>query len=173
MNNKTMDVHIWNDLWQTCWTAKVFALCCSVYANSMRRRNKVVDIAIIILPALGSCAFYFSAYITLVGSILTSICALLVKVLPQIIQSDAELCKLDDLQTKFNLIITNCFDCAQDFRLKEDFSDIDVKEFIKAKKLEIDDLSTQVDKLVRKAPDSDKLNKEAEIYMNQKFILTE
>ena len=150
-----MDSLIWNDLWGTAHTVKVYSLCCSKYANKMRRRKRIIDWAVIIIPTLGA-------------AILTTICGVLEKALPLTTQSEAELCKLDDLQTTFEKILTELEDAVHSFRLS-DTTDIQLKALLKKKKSTIAGLRTEMDKRVRKAPDSKMLNDEAELYMKSKF----
>lgn len=168
MSGEAMDNLIWNDLWGTAHEVKVYALCCSKYANKMRKRKRIIDWAIIIVPAVGAALYPLSSYCTLAAAILTAICGVLEKCLPLTTQSEAELCKLDNLQTSFEKLLVEFEDAVHSFRL-DDTTDIQLKGILRKKKTIIAELRTEMDKLVRKAPDSDMLNAEAERYMKSKF----
>lgn len=168
MSGEAMDNLIWNDLWGSAHTVKVYALCCSEYANKMRKRKRIIDWAVIIVPTIGALLYPLSSYCTLGAAIITAICGVLEKALPLTTQSETELCKLDNLQTAFEKILTEFEDAIHSFRLS-DTTDIQLKGLLKKKKTAIAELRTQMDSLVRKAPDSTKLNAEAELYMKSKF----
>ena len=168
MSGEAMDSLIWNDLWGTAHTVKVYSLCCSKYANKMRKRKRIIDWAVIIIPTLGALLYPINSFCTLGAAILTAICGVLEKALPLTTQSEAELCKLDDLQTTFEKILTELEDAVHSFRLS-DTTDIQLKALLKKKKSTIAGLRTEMDKRVLKAPDSKMLNDEAELYMNSKF----
>lgn len=170
MSGEPMDNLIWNDLWGSALTVKVYALCCSKYANKMRKRKRAIDWAIIIVPTIGALLYPLNSYCTLGAAILTAICGVLEKALPLTTQSETELCKLDNLQTEFEKILTEFEDDIHSFRLS-DMDDFQLKDLLKKKKTAIAELRTEMDKLVRKSPDSNLLNEEAELYMNSKFPL--
>lgn len=171
MAGEAMDNLIWNDLWQTAHTVKVYALCCSKYANKMRRRKRFFDWAIVIVPLVGAALFPLSKYCTLGASILTGIGGILEKIPPLATQPENELNELDNLQTQFNKLLTEIEDSIHSFRLDTSVTDIQLKGFLKKKKTLLDELKTNMDKLVRKSPDSDILNKEASEYITSKYTV--
>ena len=171
MAGEVMDNLIWNDLWQTAHTVKVYALCCSKYTNKMRRRKRIFDWAIVIIPFVGAALFPVSKYCTLAASIITGLGALIEKLAPLASQPESELCELDSLQTSFNKILTDIEDSIHTFRLDPNTTDIQLKGFLKKRKTIIDELKTKMDKLVRKSPNSDLLNKEASDYITSKFTV--
>ncbi|MBD5194845.1 MAG: hypothetical protein HDS12_02640 [Bacteroides sp.] len=85
----------------------------------MRKRKRIIDWAVIIVPSLGALLYPISSYCTLGASILTAICCILEKTLPLTTQSEADLCKLDNLQTAFEKILTEFEDAIHYFRLSE------------------------------------------------------
>lgn len=171
MAEEAMDNLIWNDLWQTAHTVKVYALCCSKYANKMRKRKRHFDIAVIATPGIGALLFPISEYFTLAASILTALGGLLEKFTPIATQPESELNELDNLQTQFNKLLTEIEDSIHSFRLDTSVTDIQLKGFLKKKKTFLDELKTKMDKLVRKSPDSDILNNEAAEYITSKYTV--
>lgn len=168
MSGEAMDNLVWNDLWASGHTVKVYALCCSKYANQMRKRKRIIDWVVIIVPIIGVALYPISSYYTLVAAIFTALCAIIEKCLPLLTQPEAELCTLDNLQTEFEKILSEIEDAVHSFRI-DDTTDIQLKGYLKKWKKHIAVMRTEMDKLVRKAPDSEKLNAEAEIYMYSKF----
>lgn len=168
MPGEAMDSFIWNDIWCSAHTVKVYALCCSKYANNMRKRKRIIDWAIIIIPTIGALLYPLNTYCTLGAAIITAVCGVLEKALPLTTQSESELCKLDNLQTEFEKILTELEDAFHSFRLS-DTTDIQLKELLRKKKTSIAELRTEMDRLVHKSPNSNMLNNEAQLYINSKF----
>lgn len=165
----TMDSTLWNDLWQTYKQSKAYALCCSKYANKMRKRERIIDWSIIIIPFVGASLFSVSNYCTLGASILTGLIGLFEKTAHLWVQPESDLCKLDSLQKKFEVIVTEIEDTIHAFSLESETNDISVKRFLLSKKKQIAELQIQMDKLVRKTPNEDELNDMAEKYIRSKF----
>lgn len=169
MTELIMDNHIWNDIRHTAKSAKVYALCCSKYANKMRKRNHIIEWLMIIIPAVGAGTYLISSVCALWSTIITAACNFIKKVDPIVTQSESELSKLDGLQTDFNKICTKLENAFHSFRLQPDVTDTDLLNILNDTKAEIDELRTQMDKIVRKTPNEDLLNNEASEYINNKF----
>ena len=168
MSGEAMDNHVWKDIWATGHMVKVYALCCSKYSNKMRKRKRIIDWVVIIVPTIGAALYPLNSYYTLAAAIITAICAILEKCLPLSTQPEEELCKLDNLQTEFEKILSEIEDAVHSFRIDKT-TDIQLKVYLKKWKNRLAEMRTEMDKLVRKAPNSNVLNKEAENYMKYKF----
>lgn len=169
MAEEAMDNLIWNDLWVTAHTVKVFELCCSKYADKMRKRKRIFDWYIILMPSLGALLYSIDEVITLIASILTAIGGLLEKIAPTLTQPESELAEIDNLQTSFSKILTELEDAIHSFRLEPNVSDIHLKGSLKKFKKQIDERKSLMGKLIRKSPNNDMLNNEASEYMKLKF----
>jgi hypothetical protein len=171
MSGETMDIYIWQDFCQTAHTIKVYAGCCTKYANKMRKQKRIFEWLIILITAIGASLFPLSEYFTLGAAILTSLGGVIEKIAPIATQPESELCEIDTLQTKFNILLTDFESRFHDFRMDPNVTDIKIKEFLKSKKTALSEMTTKLDKLVRKSPDSDNLNDIAYEYIKEKFSI--
>lgn len=168
MSGETMDNFIWNDLWYTAQTAKVYELCCTRYANKMRRRNHIYEWIIIALPLVGALLYKLNPLFTLAASILTGVEAILEKFKPFLTQSEKELSELGILQGKFSEILSDIEDGILSFKV-DSTTDADLKDLLAKKKKQISKLTPLLDSIVRKVPQNDNLNDEALQYLNSKY----
>ena len=44
MSGEAMDSLVWNDLWGTAHTVRVYSLCYSRYANKIRKRKRIIGL---------------------------------------------------------------------------------------------------------------------------------
>lgn len=164
-----MDSMLWSDLWHTAKSARVYALCCMNYADKMRKRQRGFDWVITLVPGISAALFNVSAYITLIGAGLTPFINLLKESSHLALLPEKDLVRLDELYIAFSKILIDLEDSLQTYRLSPELSDIQIQKRITLLKNQIHVLLTDLNRIVRKIPNEDKLNEDAENYLQLKF----
>lgn len=169
MAGETIGTQAWTDFYHVSTDLKVHILCCSDYCNIMRRRNRRWDRAILIssVVSLAVCK-YFPSYVW-IPSLITAIMLGLKEIKPVIIQDDKELCDIDEIRTKFELILSNLENAVASFESNPLFSEVHFIQILHENKREMNPCLARLDKLQRKVYNQIENQKIAQEYLDIRY----
>lgn len=171
MTEEHMDSLLWQDFWQLAYDTKLHELCCSAYANRMRRRSRWYGWGVIVVPGIFALLTPLWDYFPLIGCGLTSIGGILAKTQPLATQSESDLDKLNSFQKEFSQICVKLEKLFHLYRLDDSIGNLEVNNSLNDLKVKITKIKPEMDKLVRRVPNNKKLNKRATEYANSKFVM--
>lgn len=155
-------------------TYKTYIECCRAYTSKMRSYNRKLKLLIIIATVIGAACFFLNKWFAFFSTIIAFLGEITPKILPQLIQPEEELAKLDNIASRFEEILMKMESLWNKYE-NEKFTDEEADELLIRYKAGNAVYIDEMNRLVRKISDKDNgiVQTRTEEYFQRKFYPNE
>lgn len=161
------------EIWEEMKKAKTYQLSCLYYADKKRKFNRIYNISIIVVSAIGAPTFIISHWCAFATTITASVLEFVKCFIPAVCQSEEELSKIDNLSIYFGETLQKIEDLWNRHENTETPDELSLNKKLSKVLKKSPENETLMNKLIHSLSEKedDKIRKQVDDYFIKKYYV--